>query len=67
MERKQTSRLSELLQEYRVLKTKLFGEDKFAVLPDNEETARYNQLLQFFKPQLRTKDYVSPHDNVSTI
>lgn len=59
--RAQTKKMQELVEEYDNLKKELFGECKFVVLDQNSDTTkRYNQLLQFFFPQFRTKDFITP-------
>lgn len=55
------SEFTELLSEYHYLRKEIFGDNKFVVLDEtSDRVKRYNQLLGFFYPQLRTKDWVSP-------
>ena len=57
------SEFSNLVDEFRVLKQELFGEDLFVVLDDNNpKVKRYYQLLGFFFPQFKTSDWISPID-----
>ena len=59
--RDQTAQMQRLLKEFKELKESLFGNSTFVVLNQNDaKTQRYNQLLQFFYPSFRTKDFVSP-------
>lgn len=60
--RQQTIKMQKLLNEYKELKKKIFGDCKFAILCDNEteQDKRYNQLHQYFHPQFRTKDFINP-------
>jgi hypothetical protein len=47
--------------EYEKLKKELFGNNVFVVLDDQDpKTQRYNQLLGFFFPCYRTKNWQSP-------
>lgn len=55
------SEFTALLNEYKNLKQEIFGNSKFVILDEtSERVKRYNQLLAFFYPQFRTKDWVSP-------
>ena len=59
--RQQTKKMNELLNEYRELKNKIFGNFSFVIWEDKDtDYARYNQLLMFFHPQYRTSDFVNP-------
>lgn len=55
------TQLKELHTEFKALQLKLFGSSMFVVLDDNsEDTKRYEQLLAFFYPCYRTKDWINP-------
>jgi len=56
------SQFTELLDEFEMLKNKIFEKQNFVVVenPDSETMKRYNQLLGFFYPQFRTSDWISP-------
>jgi hypothetical protein len=54
------SEFTELLSEFKTLKQKIFGNDMFVAVNNDEDTKRYNQLLGFFYPQFRTSDWESP-------
>lgn len=60
-ERKQTSKMKMLLEEYRSLRDKLFQGLPFAEQIDGcPEWDRYNQLFCYFYPQYRTKEWIEP-------
>jgi len=51
-----------LKNEFISLKKEIFGECKFVVMDDQDpKTKRYNQLLGFFYPCYRTKDWINPY------
>ena len=53
--------LKRLHTEFKALKEELFQGASFAILDDDDpKVARYQQLLQFFFPCYRTKDYTDP-------
>lgn len=58
--RPQTKQMIELLKEFNELKEKIFQGGSFVEVSDTPEQKRYDQLLQFFYPQFRTKEFVSP-------
>lgn len=58
--REKTRKLTGLAEEFRSLKSELFGNNSFVVLPEGEKTDRYNQLLGLFYPQFRTKGWRDP-------
>lgn len=53
-------KFAELALEFKTLKQRIFGDNMFVAVNDDEDTKRYNQLLGFFYPQFRTSDWVSP-------
>ena len=62
--RDQTKKMNNLLNEFKSLKTKLFGNSMFVVLDDKHpDTIRYNQLLQYFYPCYRTEKFINPLTN----
>lgn len=55
------TQLRRLFNEYKQLKAEIFGEDTFVIVEETDpKVIRYNQLFQYFHPQFRTKDWVSP-------
>lgn len=55
------SQMSDLLDEFKSLKSELFGGDVFLVVDYSDpKVIRYNQLLGFFYPQYRTSDWITP-------
>jgi hypothetical protein len=56
------SQIIELLDEFKMIKAKMFETSDFVVIedPDSEMMKRYNQLLGFFYPQFRTVEWISP-------
>ena len=58
-----TSRINSLKQEFQDLKKELFGNSMFVICDyDDPKMIRYQQLLGFFKPWLRTTDWKNPLD-----
>ena len=53
-------KVNPLKDEYLTLKAKLFGGSMFVVLEDTQEQKRYDQLLAYFYPQFRTKNWINP-------
>jgi len=51
-----------LLDEFKQLKNEIFAQGDFVVIedPDDVKMQRYNQLLGFFYPQFRTKNWINP-------
>ena len=58
------TQLKQLHQEYQDLKKEIFGTSSFSLVDDTDpKQERYSQLLQFFHPEFRTKEYQSPITN----
>lgn len=58
--REQTVKMKELLSEYKDLRKKIFGKEKFAKVENNPDQRRYEQLLAFFHPQFRRRNWRNP-------
>ena len=55
------TQLRELHAEFLRLKSELFGKSLFVILDETaEDTIRYNQLLGYFYPEFRTKEWINP-------
>lgn len=53
--------LKKLHNEFQSLKAEVFANGPFvAVEPDDEKQNRYSQLLAYFFPQFRTKNWINP-------
>lgn len=50
----------DLVMEFQELKKQIFGNQMFVEVTDSEIERRYDQLLAFFYPQFRDKNYISP-------
>jgi len=62
------TQLRELHAEFLNLKDELFGSSMFVVLDDeSEKTKRYNQLLGYFFPCYRTKDWINPAQSLESV
>lgn len=60
-ERKQTSKMQKLLEEYRSLRDELFQGLPFAEYVEGcPKWDRYNQLFGYFYPQYRTSGWIEP-------
>jgi hypothetical protein len=64
--RKQTlvfvTQIDNLKTEFLSLKKEIFGESAFVIVDENNpKMLRYNQLLGFFYPCYRTKNWISPY------
>jgi len=54
--------MKELLEEFKTLKADLFVNAMFVVQDDGDPRwERYDQLLGYFYPEFRTKNWVSPN------
>jgi len=53
--------MKELYEEFKTLKAELFGNNMFIVQDDSDlRWKRYSQLLGYFYPCYRTKDWITP-------
>lgn len=59
-QREQTRKIEGLLKEFEELKQELFKGELFVVLPEGPKTDRYSQLLAYFHPQFRWKEWKNP-------
>lgn len=60
--RKESRRVSEMLEEFQALKSKLFGSAWGVEWEGTDEQKRFDQLLGFFYPQFRTDGWINPLD-----
>ena len=53
--------MKELLKEFKALKIELFGDNMLAIQSDDSKKwKRYDQLLAYFHPEFRTKNWINP-------
>jgi hypothetical protein len=65
--RPQTINLNILLQEFKTLKSEIFGNESFVVVQDMEKEKRYNQLLGLFNPDFRYAGWINPLEGMKRI